>query len=370
MELFLLSEVATIAINGMKTGSSESGLNLTHDRFRKLTVPIPPLAEQHRIVTKVEELMALCDHLEAAQRDREAQRDALRSVSLYHLTGIDQGEVTKAEVQFFLDTLPRLMTKPVHLTELRQAIFNLGVKGMLLPQNCGTSPSDSASTEVAGVAGPFDLPPRWHWSTVAQLGSARLGKMLDRAKNRGTPRRYLRNVNVRWFDFDLSALNLMPFEDRELDEFALRPGDVLICEGGEAGRAAVWDGREDDIYFQKALHRVRLHEELLPEFFVYYLRASADAGRLASYSTGATFMHLTGQLLASLPIPVPPKEEQQRIVHKIDELTSLCDELECALALEENECAKLLESLLHEALNGNSEPLPLAETELAEHSAK
>jgi type I restriction enzyme S subunit len=343
---------------------------ISRGNLGRLLFPLPPLEEQQRIIARVDELMALCDQLEAAQREREAQRDALRSASLYQLTGIDQGEVTKADVQFFLDTLPRLTTKPEHLTELRQAIFDLGVKGMLLPQHYGTPPSECASTEVTGVAGPFDLPPGWHWSTVAQLGSARLGKMLDKAKNKGAPRRYLRNVNVRWFNFDLSDLNLMPFEDRELDQFALRPGDVLICEGGEAGRAAVWDGREDDIYFQKALHRVRLHDELLPEFFVYYLRASADAGRLASYSTGATFMHLTGQLLASLPIPVPPKEEQQRIVHKIDELTSLCDELECALALEEIERATLLESLLHEALNGNSEPLPLAEIELAKHSAQ
>jgi type I restriction enzyme S subunit len=175
--------------------------------------------------------------------------------------------------------------------------------------------------------------------------------MLDRAKNKGTPHRYLRNVNVRWFDFDLSNVNLMPFEDRELDEYVLRPGDVLICEGGEAGRAAVWDGRENDVYFQKALHRVRLTDEIMPEFFVYYLRACAEAGRLASYSTGATFMHLTGQLLASLPVPVPPKEEQRRIVSRIDELTSLCDELESALASVQDERGQLLESLLHEALN-------------------
>jgi type I restriction enzyme S subunit len=137
-------------------------------------------------------------------------------------------------------------------------------------------------------------------------------------------------VNVRWFDFDLSDLNFMPFEDRELEEFRLRPGDVLICEGGEAGRAAVWDGREDDIYFQKALHRVRLHEDVVPQYFVYYLRAAADSGRLTSFSTGATFKHLTGQSLAMLPIPIPPLEEQRRIVTRIEELMSLCDQLEQA----------------------------------------
>ncbi len=175
--------------------------------------------------------------------------------------------------------------------------------------------------------------------------------MLDKAKNRGTPRPYLRNVNVRWFDFDLSDLRLMPFEDRELQEFALRPGDVLICEGGEAGRAAVWDGRESEMYFQKAIHRVRLNADVNPWFLAYYLRSAAYEGRLAPYSTGATFQHLTGQRLAELPIPIPPLDEQNAIVAKVDELMALCDELEVALAERDVRRDALLDSLLHEALN-------------------
>ena len=90
--------------------------------------------------------------------------------------------------------------------------------------------------------------------------------MLDKAKNKGTPRRYLRNINVRWFDFDLSNILEMRFEDSELSEFAIRSGDVLICEGGEPGRAAVWDDRETDIYFQKAIHRVRFLNIVNSEF--------------------------------------------------------------------------------------------------------
>ena len=216
------------------------------------------------------------------------------------------------------------------IDRLRRFVLDLAVRGRLVPQNPPDGMDDSLPTQTSPLTGPYALPASWLWATVSQVGSARLGKMLDKAKNRGVPHRYLRNVNVRWFDFDLADVKVMPFEDDELEEFALRAGDVLICEGGEPGRAAVWDAREPAIYFQKALHRVRLAGDLTPRFFVYYLRAAADAGRLASHTTGATFQHLTGQALALFPVPVPPTAEQRRIVARVDELMTLLDELETA----------------------------------------
>lgn len=110
---------------------------------------------------------------------------------------------------------------------------------------------------------PFPIPVSWSWARIDELAKTRLGKMLDKAKNKGTPVRYLRNINVSWFDFDLSDIKKMRFEDSELEEFALRHGDVLICEGGYPGRAAVWDERESNIYFQKAIHRVRFQNGII-----------------------------------------------------------------------------------------------------------
>ena len=79
--------------------------------------------------------------------------------------------------------------------------------------------------------------------------------MLDKHKNRGTPRPYLRNLNVRWFEFDLDDVLEMRFEDDEMDRYTALPGDLMVCEGGYPGRAAIWDG--EPIFFQKAVHRVR-----------------------------------------------------------------------------------------------------------------
>ena len=169
------------------------------------------------------------------------------------------------------------------IPRLRRFILDLAVGGKLVEQDPNDEPASVGlgRMKVHGWSdGDFALPTSWVWIDVDSVAEARLGKMLDKAKNKGIPRPYLRNINVRWFDFDLSDLLEMPFEDVELAEFELRNGDVLICEGGEPGRAAVWDGRAGGIYFQKAIHRVRFAHVVDPVFFVNALKASAHDGRL------------------------------------------------------------------------------------------
>jgi type I restriction enzyme S subunit len=215
---------------------------------------------------------------------------------------------------------------------LRRFVRSLAVRGLLsarMPNNDQTTAPRDAD-EAATGSRPWQLPPQWSWTMVADTADYRFGKMLDKAKNRGAPKRYLRNVNVRWFDFDLSDVLEMLFEEAELPEYALRRGDVLICEGGEPGRAAVWDEREPGILFQKAIHRVRFSPAVLPEFFLIALKDAADSTRLAALFTGVTIKHLTGKGLGLFTFPLPPLAEQQRIVAKVDELMALCDRMEAA----------------------------------------
>ena len=151
-----------------------------------------------------------------------------------------------------------------------------------------------------------------------------LGKMLDKAKNQGKPRRYLRNINVRWFGFDLSDVQEMRVADDEVERYSIRKGDLVICEGGEPGRCAIWSD-EETVCFQKALHRVRFNETSDPRFYMYYLWMLAKSGMLAAYYTGTGIKHLTGESLKKLPVPVPPLSEQKRIVARIEELFSELD---------------------------------------------
>ena len=172
----------------------------------------------------------------------------------------------------------------------------------------------------------------WPKVKLADVAERCLGKMLDARKNKGRLMPYLRNPNVRWFDVDTSELQSMPFEDREQERYGLKAGDIVICEGGEAGRAAIWDGRLPDLKFQKAIHRVRPGPRLHNRYFVHQLMADHEAGRLGDYLTGATIKHFTGQDLARYMFPLPPLAEQRRIAEVLDRAEALRAKRRAALA--------------------------------------
>jgi len=157
---------------------------------------------------------------------------------------------------------------------------------------------------------------------VVRLGDhvdACLGKMLDAQKNKGQPQPYLGNSNVRWGMFDLSNLAEMRFEVHEEERYGLRPGDLVVCEGGEPGRCAIWTGPAG-MKVQKALHRIRPRETLNNYYLFYWLRHSAAVGLLEPYFTGTTIKHLTGKAIAALEIPLPPIGVQRAAVNVLKPL--------------------------------------------------
>jgi type I restriction enzyme S subunit len=179
---------------------------------------------------------------------------------------------------------------------------------------------------------PFDVPASWLWIAIGDVAESRLGKMLDQNKNKGTPYPYLRNTNVHWLRFDLSSIKEMPFEDNELNEYEVKKGDVLICEGGHGiARTAVWRGEMRRVMFQKALHRVQPFECIDSDFLSFCIKVYADSGFLGHYYTGAGIPHFTGRSLAKVIFPLPPPAEQQRIVAKVQQLMAQCDALEANL---------------------------------------
>lgn len=168
------------------------------------------------------------------------------------------------------------------------------------------------------------VPIGWDVSNVASIADHCLGKMLDKSKNVGTARPYLRNLNVRWFEFDLSDLLEMRFEDHEVDRYQAKRGDLIICEGGYPGRSAIWSS-DEPVYLQKALHRVRFHEPDRAKWVLYWLHYCDEAGLLAEHFSGAGIQHFTKAALARFNVPLPPLDEQKRIVAKLDQAFAALD---------------------------------------------
>ena len=167
---------------------------------------------------------------------------------------------------------------------------------------------------------PFDIPESWEWVTLKQIAVTALGKTLDKSKNIGEYRPYLCSINVYWTGIDLSTVKQARFEDSELSKYQLNKGDLLICEGGDVGRSAVWD-RDEEMYYQNALHRVRFYGNIEPRFFQLLMESYKGAKILDNYSKGMTIKHLVQNSLNSIYFPLPPLAEQRRIVEKIKQLT-------------------------------------------------
>jgi type I restriction enzyme, S subunit len=192
---------------------------------------------------------------------------------------------------------------------------------------------------------------RWVERKVSEVAKHSLGKMLDKAKNKGDSQPYLRNLNVRWFDFDLSDLLKMPFLSTEFEKYTAIKGDVLICEGGYPGRAAVWD-EDYPIHFQKALHRVRFHEPEHSKWLVYFLYAQDKSGQLKKNFNGAGIQHFTGEALARYELPLPPLSNLRQVLAKFDALTTETQHLESIYQRKLAALDDLKKSLLNQAFSG------------------
>lgn len=152
----------------------------------------------------------------------------------------------------------------------------------------------------------------WKQVRLGDFIDSCLGKMLDQKKNKGAFHPYLGNSNVRWGEFDFSNLAEMKFEDTEHERYSLKKGDLVVCEGGEPGRCAIWEDEISNMKIQKALHRIRTLPGLVAEYLYYWFLLAGKTGSLEPYFTGTTIKHLTGRSLADLTITLPPVKHQEK----------------------------------------------------------
>lgn len=206
---------------------------------------------------------------------------------------------------------------------------------------------------------PFEIPETWEWVHLSDIAISGLGKTLNKSIDNGKDTPYLCSINVYWTGIDLTTVKTAKFTQTDRDKYLLQKGDLLICEGGDVGRSAVWN-YDREMYYQNALHRVRFLGKINPYFFLYLLECYKGLKIIEEYSKGVTIKHFVQSSLNAMFLPLPPLNEQQRIVDKINEVMPVVAKYDTTYSkvteLNETFPEALKRSILQWAVQGNLVP--------------
>jgi type I restriction enzyme S subunit len=338
-----------------RAGHGVSMLHMTKEKMEKLDVMVPPLAEQKRIVAKVDELMALCDRLEAQQQEREARHAVLARASLARFADAP----TPANLEFLFHR-----SYAISPAELRKCILTLAVQGKLVSQDPSDEPANdclarlglkSTAVSLGDNSDDESLPATWarvRFEDIALVaGGVTLGRKLGDRKTVVLP--YLRVANVKRGEVELSVLKEVSIAEDEIQRYALLENDILMTEGGDwdkVGRAAIWRAEIPVCLHQNHVFRARMRSaEIAPFWFERYFNSPVGRGYFESASKQTTNLaSINMRQVRGCPIPFPPLAEQRRIVAKVDELMALVDALEAQLAASRVAAGNLLSALVVE----------------------
>jgi type I restriction enzyme S subunit len=349
--LVLRSPFFVGCVEGRMRGQAYPAIN--DGDFATLPFPLPPLAEQYRIVAKVDELMALCDELEGAQAKRERRRDQLVAATLHGLNNGDDssepgGHPTFEEsARFYFNHLPSLTTRPEHIHQLRQTILNLAVRGKLVWQDTKQQALTVESLEV-----PFYLPASWRWKTIGDLGKTQTGSTPP------TVERQHYDGNIPFIKPAAISGGVINYEGQCLTESGVRESTLvhagailMVCIGGSIGKAALVTR---PVCFNQQINSVSPTEGIDAHYLLFAMQSPYFRACVVNAAAQGTLPIISKGKWERLLIPVPPLAEQHQIVAKVDELMALCDELERRLTTTSATRRQLLEATLQEALDCRS----------------
>jgi type I restriction enzyme, S subunit len=323
--------------------------------FAILPVPLPPLAEQQRIVARVEELMALFDEMEAARAGQESLRDALGNASLRQLTSTEGARSC-------LEQFDRFLSRPEHVSKLRNSILDLAVKGRLVPQDQHDEPAStllerigaSRSSSSQGVSEQEQIS-GWQVTTVGLVSS------VVTSGSRGWAEYYssngagfIRAQNIRFGRLildDLAHVKL-PLSVEGIRTRIDRNDILIVIPGAGVTNPAMVDVDLDEAYVSQHIGLVKLRSSEIARWILLCLMAPAGArNQLVARAYGAGKPGLNLDNVRTLSVPIPPLPEQRRIIAKVDQLMDLCDEFEIILSIVEITRGRLLDALVRDALN-------------------
>ena len=368
----------------VKTGTTVQSLK--YSEFEVQSFPLPPLAEQHRIVAKVDELMALCDELETAQSQRESRRDRLVASSLHRLNNGDAGPepdgqpTFKESARFYFNHLPKLTVRPGHIKQLRQTILDLAVRGKLVEQDPGDEPASSMIASICKTkkrlidekklkqSRPCDvsidntllqvIPENWAWVKcqdilfVTKLAGFEYSKHINLKESGQIP--VVRAQNVRpWVLKKTNLLYIGQHISESLERSALNKPCLLVTFiGAGIGDVALFS-ESKRWHLAPNVAKLELFDEgneLSLRYLLLFFNSPFGRKEIFKHIKATAQPSLSMGTIRDIDIAVPPLAEQQRIVVKVDELMAFCGELESELTTAMTRRNKLIESSIHQAL--------------------
>jgi type I restriction enzyme, S subunit len=350
---------------------------LSQGTLGQIPVGLPPLAEQSRIVTRVEELMRLCDALEAKGRLEATQHAQLVSTLLGTLTQSETPAQLAEGWQRIATHFDLLLDRPEAVDALEQTILQLAVRGLLVPQDPQDEPTsellkkiraekdkliaegkikrDKPLPPIAEDEQPFALPQGWEWVRLGDIVLISSGVTLGRKTAIPSPVSlpYLRVANVQRWHLNLTFMKEVVIDRTELDRFRLANGDLLITEGGDwdkVGRTAIWRDELPTCLHQNHVFKVRgTSSDWHPVWAELYLNSTIARAYFASAAKQTTNLaSINMTQLKECAFPIPPLAEQSRIVTRVTQLRRLCADLRQRLAASQSTQAHLAEALVQE----------------------
>ena len=318
--IYLLKESNNLA----SVGTAMPGLSA--NRLKGLLLPFPSLTEQKRIVLKLEGLLPQIDKYSKVQNQLDELNTTIKeSLKKSILQEAIQGKLVpqiaeEGTAQELLEQIKAEKQNLVKEGKLKKSALN----DSIIFRGADNRYYEKIGKKCVDITEeiPFEIPASWAWCHLNDIAESDLGKTMNKGQNSGELVPYLCSINVYWNKIDLSKIKQAQFTEIELAKYLLQKNDLLICEGGDIGRAAIWDINET-IYYQNALHRVRFYGKIFPKFFLYILSLYKALGLLDKKSKGMTIKHFTKSALNSIVIPLPPLLEQKRIIEKIEQLMQL-----------------------------------------------
>lgn len=288
--------------------------SLKFDEFsQQMPVPLPPLSEQHRIVARVEELMSKIDELEKIEKELTALRTAFPGdMKAALIQAALQGKLTE---QLLEDGNAKTLLEQIQ-EEKARLIKKKKIK------------KEKILAPISEDQVPFEIPENWKWCYLGDVFNHVAGKALNSRNTTGSKHKYITTSNVYWDHFELNNLKEMYYTDEEVEKYSVKKGDLLVLEGGDVGRTAIWNLVES-YCVQNHIHRLRPYIQVNVKYFYYSMMYFKLTGAISG--KGIAIQGLSASALHSINIPLPPLAEQYRIVEKLDKLLPLCESLETNL---------------------------------------